>query len=279
MQHRFECTWRLKTSPSNGGLKRSRKVSFASVHTASRSSRWIRRLGFETSPLGYTRAGGNPWRSFASAGLVGRKVIFNIVGLFLIVLGESTPLCAMDLAALPANVSQLVMHGSVAACSSQATPILHVFMLGIVPYVEAAIFVQLLTATVGWRRLPLPERYHMSQEQAQTSYGRAATVFLSSILGTIIASVLAMFSVQHFISQGVVGQQEFWSMSTSLVAGSAMVHMFSDMLTRYGLGQGIGFIYMVLIASREPSHVHRFPGCLHSHDHCSSQQVAVTQLQ
>lgn len=192
----------------------------------------------------------NAWRSLASASLVGKKILFNVFGLFLIVLGESVPLCAADLRSLPTHVSHMVMHSSVAACGAHTVPILHIFMLGIVPYVEAAIFVQLLTSTVGWRRLPVPERYQMSQEQAQTSYGRAATLFVSTILGTIIAFVLAAGAVMHLIAQGVVGHKEFWSLSTSLVAGSAMVHMFTDMLTRFGLGQGIGFIYMVLIASR-----------------------------
>lgn len=201
-------------------------------------------------PMADSISTSNAWRSLASASLVGRKILFNIFGLFLIVLGESVPLCAADLRSLPTHVSQMVMHSSVAACGTQAVPILHVFMLGIVPYVEAAIFVQLLTSTVGWRRLPVPERYQMSQEQAQTSYGRAATLFVSTILGTIIAFGLAAGAVTHLIAQGVVGQKEFWSLSTSLVAGSAMVHMFTDMLTRFGLGQGIGFIYMVLIASR-----------------------------
>eukprot|EP00892_Ulva_mutabilis_P009984 jgi/Ulvmu1/7358/UM036_0018.1 len=237
---------------SNAAFFRSRTTRAQSVGNHARASCGSRVGCSCSSPVTCTIdiKPGKSWRSFAAVGLIGRKVLFNVIGLFVLVLGESVPLCAADLGSLPSYVSNMIIHGSVAACSSQATPVLHVFMLGIVPYVEASIFVQLLTATVGWRRLPLPQRYQMSQEQAQTSYGRAATMLISTILGTLIAFMLAAVSVKHLIAHGVVGCQEFWNMTSSLVAGSAMIHMLSDMLTRFGLGQGIGFIYMVLIASR-----------------------------
>lgn len=254
MPHTIKCSPRLKLAARGCAHSSSRRRVITAddgLIKASHGGRWL--CCAAPSPFGHRVDVSSAWRSLASAGLIAKRLCFNVLGLFMIVVGESVPLCAADLRSLPTHVSQMVMNTSVAACSTQATPLLHVFMLGIVPYVEASIFIQLLTATVGWRRLPLPERYQMSQEQAQTSYGRAASLFISTILGTIISFALAAVSVRHLIMHGVVGQKDFWSLSTSLVAGSAMVHMFSDMLTRFGLGQGIGFIYMVLIASRAPT--------------------------
>jgi preprotein translocase subunit SecY len=193
--------------------------------------------------------GVHEWKDFAPLATVARKITFNVAALFFLVLGESVPLCCADASMLPRNTLQMLTHGSVAAHGSTPLAILHPFVLGIVPFVEAMIFCQVVGSLYGWDKLPVPEPYRLSRTQMQTPYGRAAVYFLSSVLGAVIATIMAAFTTMHLVNQGVVGHQEMWSITAALVAGSAIIYKLSDLITQFGLGQGVSFIYMVSIAA------------------------------
>lgn len=186
-------------------------------------------------------------QDFAPLGVVARKLLVNVSALFFLVLAESVPLCCADPTSLPKRSLQLFTATSVA--SHGTLQLLHPFLLGIAPFVEAMIFCQMIGAFFGWNKLPVPPRFKLSRTQTQTPYGRTAITFLSSVLGAAIATGLALLASHHLISVAAVGHAEWLDITAALVAGSAIIYKLSEFITQFGLGQGISFIYMVSIAS------------------------------
>ena len=195
----------------------------------------------------FGRLSAEDWRDFAPVGLVARRLLVNVSALFFLVLAESVPLCCADASVLPKASLQLLNATSVA--SHGALQLLHPFILGVVPFVEAMIFIQMLGGTVGWDKLPVPPRFKLSRTEMQTPYGVAAIKFLSAVLGAVIAAGFATVGANILISTGAVGHGQRLDIIVSLVAGSAIVYKLSELITEFGLGQGISFIYMVSIAS------------------------------
>lgn len=195
-------------------------------------------------------------KDFAPVGVVARKILFNFAVLFFLVLGETVPLCCVDPTTLPAESLEWLNATSIS--SRGALQLLHPFLLGIVPFVEASILIQVAGALIGWERLPVPPRFKLSRTQTQTPYGRAALTFLSGLVGATIATGFALLAAQHLISTGAVGHAEMWDITAALVAGSAIMYNISELITQYGLGQGVQFIYMVMIASSAHHLVHSF---------------------
>jgi preprotein translocase subunit SecY len=167
------------------------------------------------------------------------------------VLGEAVPLCCADPTALPHGTLQLLNLTSLASHGS--LQLLHPFLIGIVPFVEAMIFCQIIGTLCGWNKLPVPARFKLSRTQTQTPYGRAAIMFMSACMGACLATGFALVATKHLISCTAVGHAQLWDITAALVAGSAIMYKLSDLITEFGLGQGISFIYMVCITSSAQS--------------------------
>ena len=193
------------------------------------------------------------WQDFALVGVVVRKLLVNVSALFFLVLAESVPLCCADPSLLPQGSLQMLNATSVA--SHGMLQLLHPFLLGVVPFVEAMILIQVIIGLLGWERMPVPPRFKLSRAETQTPAGRAAIMFLSGLLGAALAALFATIGTHHLISTGAVGHGQMLGITVSLVAGSAIVYKLSELITQFGLGQGISFIYMVSIASSARSTV------------------------
>jgi preprotein translocase subunit SecY len=191
------------------------------------------------------------WQDFAPLGIVTRRLLVNVCALFCLVLAEAVPLCCADPTALPHGTLQLLKSTSLASYGT--IELLHPFMLGIAPFVEAMIFCQMIGTLYGWDKLPVPARFKLSVTQTQTPYGRTAIMFMSAFIGACLATGFALVAANHFIGSGVVGHAQLWDITAALVAGSAIMYKLSELITEFGLGQGISFIYMVSIASSAQS--------------------------
>ncbi len=129
---------------------------------------------------------------------------------------------------------------------------LSIFSLSLIPYLTAAIFVQ-LTAVV-WRR---PRALERSGE-----VGRRKLARITLILALLLAAFQA-FGIGYAMKQmpGLVADPGDWFVPTaiaSLVGGAFVLIWLSEQITRYGIGNGLALILSVNIIASLPSEVATF---------------------
>jgi preprotein translocase subunit SecY len=120
-----------------------------------------------------------------------------------------------------------------------------VMALGLNPYINASIIIQLLTSIV-----PQLEKLAKEGEYGRhkiNQYTRMLTVPL-----TIIQSVgiYALLKNQKII--GTLGPLEFFSFIFTLVAGTFILVWFGELISEFGLGNGISLIIFAGIVGRIP---------------------------
>lgn len=122
--------------------------------------------------------------------------------------------------------------------------------LGILPYINASIIVQLLTTAI-------PSLSKMQKEEGEygrrkiTDYVRYLTFFWA-----IIESISVTYSLR-----GLIFDWSFWTatqISITLIAGSMIVLWFSELITRNGLGNGASLLICFNIVSSLPDQIKIF---------------------
>ncbi len=123
---------------------------------------------------------------------------------------------------------------------------LSIFALGIMPYISAAIIIELLTVAV-----PYLEQLKKEGEQGRkklTQYTRYGTVVLSVIQGFLIA--VGIEKMGAVIEPG-------WSFRImtiiTLTAGTAFIMWLGEQITERGIGNGISLIICAGIVARMPA--------------------------
>ena len=177
-----------------------------------------------------------------------KKILFTLLILVIYRLGSAIAVPYVDTDMLGAYLNGMgttilglydVMAGG---AFSQAT----VFALGIQPYINSSIIIQLLTVAI-----PALER--MSREGGEEgkkkiqSYTRYATV--------AIAAVMALSYYILLDSSNVLTRADLWSkivIIATFVAGSAFMMWLGEQMTEKGIGNGTSNILFVGIVSRAP---------------------------
>lgn len=120
-----------------------------------------------------------------------------------------------------------------------------VMALGLNPYINASIIFQLLTVI-----LPKFEQLAKEGEYGRhkiNQYTRILTVPL-----TVIQAVGIYFLLQNQKIIGILGPLEFFSFIFTLVAGTFILVWFGELISEYGLGNGISILIFVGIVGRIP---------------------------
>lgn len=185
-----------------------------------------------------------------------QRIILTIGLLTLVRLGSFIPLPYLDRPTLDTLVQ--VSKGSANTSlgevlntfSSGGTNAYSVFSLGILPYINASIILQLLTTVI-------PSLSKMQKEEGEygrrkiNDYIRYLTFFLS-----ILQSVSFTFNLKKFIFD--------WNVWTGaqvilvLITGSMIVVWFSELITRHGVGNGSSLLICFNIISSLPDNVSTF---------------------
>src|SRR5689334_14229905 len=148
-----------------------------------------------------------------------RRIAITIGALLIFRLGSHIPLAGI------ATHSGLLSSGGVYRVS--------IFALVLVPYISAAIFIQLLSMV--WGRLSALERSGEAGRQALARYTLILTLVLAAFQGFGIASAMQNIS-------GLVAEPGAWfllSATASMVGGVFFTVWLSEQITRHGIGNGI----------------------------------------
>jgi preprotein translocase subunit SecY len=178
--------------------------------------------------------------------IVLKRVAVNIAAAYMLVLMEGVPLWPGDLTMLPYHQQSVVAAVSILS-RGHLPDTFHPFLLSITPFIQASILISMLSA-VGFFSM-LPPRWQMSRETLATAAGQLKIQGLSRAIGSIFALALSFqFALSMKAAQFCTGK-DVLGIGLALAAGSSMTIMLTDCVTYFGLGDGVGFLYMVAIAS------------------------------
>jgi preprotein translocase subunit SecY len=177
-----------------------------------------------------------------------KKFLFTIGMVVLFRLGAHIPVSGIDTVKLAHLFGQGNILGFLDLFTGGALMRFSVFAMGIVPYINASIIIQLLTVV-------LPQLEELSKEgDAGRKQIQAYTRYLSVVLAAFQA-----FGMSFWL-RGVMLENynfAFFLMGTvvALTAGSTLVMWFAELITEKGIGNGASLLIFIGIVSRIPSYV------------------------
>ncbi len=183
-----------------------------------------------------------------------KKIIFTLFILLIYRVGNVIPVPFIDVATLTNyydSVLSSTILGLYNAMSGSAFSQATVFALGIQPYINASIIIQLLTIAI-----PALERLAKEGgEEGQKKIARISrytTVGLGLLMGWAYYTMLHNYSSSSF---SIITQEGFLPalvIILAFTAGSAVVMWLGEQITEFGIGNGISMILFANIVSGLP---------------------------
>jgi len=163
-------------------------------------------------------------------------------------LGSHIPISGVNIDALKNLFSQGGLLGFVDLFSGGALGRFSVFALGILPFINASIIMQMLTFVMPSLKELAEEGVSGHKQIAQ--YTRYLTIILALVQGFVMSFgfrsfILPDVNVAFFIFYSIVG----------LVSGAALVMWLSEVMTEHGIGNGASLLIFVSIISQMPFYI------------------------
>ena len=181
-----------------------------------------------------------------------KKIIFTAMMMLIFRIGNAIPVPYVNTAVLKTYLDQMstTVLGLWNAMSGGAFQAATLFALGVQPYINSSIIIQLLTIAI-----PALERLaHEGGEEGKKKIQvitRYATVAIA-----ILQGVGYYFLMKN--NMGILTSESVWAaivIVVSFIAGSCFVMWMGEQITEFGIGNGISMILFAGIISRVPSTV------------------------
>ncbi len=174
-----------------------------------------------------------------------KKILFTALVLFVFRIAAHIPAAGIDLTLLKALFVSSPLLSLLDIFSGGTLVNFSVMALGLGPYISASIIMQLLQVVV-----PRLEELSKEGEYGQEQIDRY-TRFL-----TIPISVFQAFAMYLLLkSQGVIPELSYvniFALILTMVAGSVFAVWLGDLITEYGLSNGVSFLIFAGIVARLP---------------------------
>jgi len=179
-----------------------------------------------------------------------KKLMYTVIMLLIYRVCQAIPLPVVDAHTIAESLSAVMestILGLYDMMSGSALSQASILALGIQPYINASIIIQLLTVAI-----PALER--MAKEEGEegkkkiNAITRYATVALGALLG------LGYYTMLN--SYDLIPEPGFWSGLVAVMtftAGSSFVMWMGEQITEHGIGNGISVILFANIVSSLPS--------------------------
>ena len=186
-----------------------------------------------------------------------KKIIFTLFILLIYRVGNVIPVPYIDVTTLATyfdSVLSTTILGLYNAMSGSAFSQATVFALGIQPYINASIIIQLLTIAIPYlERLAKEGGEEGKKKIARIT--RFTTVGLGLLMGWAYYMMLHNYSAQGFSIITAEGFLPAVVIILAFTAGSAMVMWLGEQITEFGIGNGISMILFANIVSGIPAMV------------------------
>jgi preprotein translocase subunit SecY len=178
-----------------------------------------------------------------------KRVLFVLFALIIFRLLAAIPIPGVDTAELTRFLTNNQFFGILNIFSGGGLTNLSVIMLGVGPYITGSIIMQLLTIMVP----SLKRIYHEEGEAGRkkfAQYGRLLTVPLAAIQG---------FSLLYILEkQNILVNLTGFDRTINLfivIAGSVLLMWIGELVSEFGIGNGVSLIIFAGIVSRLPATV------------------------
>ncbi|NLM15348.1 MAG: preprotein translocase subunit SecY [Clostridiaceae bacterium] len=178
-----------------------------------------------------------------------KKMLFTLIMLVIYRIGVAIPVPGIDPAAFTSLINRLGQLGSfLDIISGGAFAQVSVFSMGITPYINASIIMQLLTVAI-----PALERLQKEGETGRKKiqqYVRYVTVILALVQATAywFTTRLASSSILPPVLNAIM-------IILSFTAGTAFIMWIGEQINESGIGNGISLIIFAGIVARGPQAV------------------------
>ena len=179
-----------------------------------------------------------------AAGLRGRLLI--TIGLLILVrLGIFIPIPGIDRARFAAETSNSAVYGFLNIFTGGGFSTLGIFALGIIPYINASIIIQLLTTA-----LPSLENLQKNEGEAGRRKISAITRYIALGWAVIQSTGLTLGVLQKYALKPDI----WFTVGTiiALTAGSMLIMWISELITEKGIGNGASLLIFVNIVAVLP---------------------------
>jgi len=177
------------------------------------------------------------------------KILFTLVLIVIYRLGTHIVLPGINPTLLKTGGNSNGILGLIDAFSGGAFNQASIFALGIMPYISASIFMQLMTVLVP--RFQKMQKEGDSGRKKITQYTRYLTVAVTVLQASAYVTYLQGMTQQGGMIAGYSGY--FWlSTVIILTAGTLFVMWMGEKITDKGLGNGTSLIIMIGILARLP---------------------------
>lgn len=162
-------------------------------------------------------------------------------------LGAAIPIPGVNILQLERFLADNQFFGLLNVFSGGGLSTLSIFMLGVGPYITASIIMQLLTFVFP----SLKQMYHEEGEAGRrkvSQYSRLLTVPLAAVQGLSLLVLLER--------QGILMNLTMFDRVTNIfvvVAGSLLVTWIGELITEYGIGNGVSLLIFAGIVSGIPA--------------------------
>ena len=183
-----------------------------------------------------------------------KKILFTLFILLIYRVGNVIPVPYIDTAMLASyfdSVLSSTILGLYNAMSGSAFSRATVFALGIQPYINASIIIQLLTIAIpALERLAKEEGEEGKKKIAAIT--RYTTVGLGLLMGWAYYMMLKNYSASGYAIITQTGIMPAIVIILAFTAGSAFVMWLGEQITEFGIGNGISMILFANIISGIP---------------------------
>lgn len=182
-----------------------------------------------------------------------RNRILFVLGAFVVIrLLSAIPIPGVDANQLASFLANNQFFGLLNVFSGGGLSTLSIVMLGVGPYITASIIMQLLT-------LMVPALKEMNQEGGEA--GRKKFAQYTRLLAIPLALVQGFSLLAVLSNQGVIVDVSLYVKLVNLLiitAGSMLMVWIGELISEFGIGNGISLIIFAGIVAALPGHVSQF---------------------
>ncbi|MGA0241466.1 MAG: preprotein translocase subunit SecY [Candidatus Marinamargulisbacteria bacterium] len=184
-----------------------------------------------------------------------RRIIYSLLMLVLYRLGSHIPISGIDLSDLGNLVSSNSLISFIDLFSGGSFSRFSIFSLGILPYINASIIMQLMSFVIPELKSLLEEGESGRKKISQ--WTRYITVILA-----IIQAIVITFGFIAFLLPNVSFPFFFIYSLVGLVAGACLVMYIGELMTENGIGNGASLIIFIGIISQMPFYIKNSVGLI-----------------
>jgi preprotein translocase subunit SecY len=178
-----------------------------------------------------------------------KKIVFTALVLLIFRIGNAIPVPYEDTKLLSTYIDQLstTVLGLYNVMSGGAFANATVFALGVQPYINSSIIIQLLT-------MAIPALERLARDGGEEGKKKIQSITRYATIGIAVLQGYGYYMLMK--NYGILTASGVWSalvIIMSFIAGSAFVMWMGEQITEFGIGNGISMILFAGILSRVPT--------------------------